>query len=357
MFPEPDNLYFPQPGFNWETVTPRAVGWDAKKLEVLLDFAGEQNSSALLVLHRGKILAEKNWDVAPQEGGADEDLVKMYRLFQQGADREGRPIEDVASVQKGLTAILAYMARERHLLDFDDPVARYLGPGWSLADKAAEAKVTLRHIMTMTTGLNEQLAVEAEPGAKWFYNTAAYQHLIRVIAAAAKVDYRKLTREWLTDLIGMHDTTWLERTGFPKMNKVTMLGLAATARDLGRLGMLVLSGGRWGKIRIIDDQAGFRKMVKPSQDLNPSYGHLWYANGQNQFIRPPGTKSEEGPMWPAAPNDTVAALGLFGRSLFVCPSLSLVVARLGYTTRMALQGDPGFNRKLWQRLVSAAPTH
>lgn len=357
MFPGPDNLYFPPASFNWETVNPRAVGWDEKKLELLLEFVGEQNSSSLLILHRGKILAEKNWEVAPQEGGADEDLVKMFRLFQQGADSDGCPIEDVASVQKGLTAILAYMAREKNLLDFDDPVVRYLGAGWSLADKAAEAKVTLRHIMTMTTGLNEQLEVETEPGQKWFYNTAAYQHLIRVIAAAAKMDYRKLTREWLTDPIGMNDTTWLERTGFPKMNKVTMLGLATTARDLGRLGMLLLSGGRWGKIKIINDQAGFRKMVQPSQELNPSYGHLWYANGQGRFILPQENKQKDGPLWPAAPNDTVAALGLFGRSLFVCPSLSLVVARLGYTTRMALQGDPGFNRKLWQGLISAAPNH
>ena len=43
MFPEPDKLYFPPAGFNWKTVNPLAVEWDAKKLELLLDFAGEQN--------------------------------------------------------------------------------------------------------------------------------------------------------------------------------------------------------------------------------------------------------------------------------------------------------------------------
>ncbi|MBU2648174.1 beta-lactamase family protein, partial [bacterium] len=290
-------------------------------------------------------------------GGTDDGSVKIYRSFQQGVNKEGCPIEDAASTQKGFTAILAYLAREKGLLDFDDPVARYLGAGWSLADEAAEARVTLRHILTMTTGLNEQLEFETEPGTRWFYNTPAYQHLIRVIAAAAKMDYQKLTREWLTDPIGMEDTTWLERTGFPKMNRVTMLGLATTARDMARLGLLLLADGRWGKTRIINDQARFLEIIQPSQALNPAYGHLWWVNGQGQFIMPLETRKQDGPMWPAAPDDTVAALGHFGRSLFVCPSLGLVVARLGYAPRMALQGDPGFSRKLWEQLMAAAPKH
>ncbi|MCG6909080.1 MAG: beta-lactamase family protein [Deltaproteobacteria bacterium] len=357
MFLDTDNLYFPEPGAKWEAVNPRTVGWDPKKLEALIQFAGEQNSSSFLLLYRGKILVEKNWEVSPEMGGANDSLQKMYRYFQRGVNADNCPIEDVASVQKGLAAILAYMAREKGLLDFDDPVGKHLGVGWSLADEAAEGKITLRHILTMTTGLNEQLEFETEPGKKWFYNTPAYQHVIRVVAAAAAMDYRTLTREWLTGPIGMNDTTWIERTGFPKMNKVTMLGLASTARDLGRLGLLVLAGGRWGMANIINDCPIFLQMVKPSQHLNPAYGHLWYVNGQRHYILPQQTSKTDGPLWPAAPDDTVAALGLFSRCLFVCPALGLVMTRLGYVPGMALQGGPGFARKLWERLIAAAPKH
>ena len=355
MFLEADNLYFPEAGVDWEDVNPETIGWDEKKLDSLLQFAGEQNSSSFLILYQGKILAEKNWDVSPAEGGADDVQVKMFRFFQRGVNKENCPIEDAASTQKGLTAILAYMAREKGLINFNDPVAKYLGAGWSFADEAAEARVTIRHLLTMTTGLNEKLEFETEPGKKWFYNTPAYQHLIRTIAAAAEMDYQDLTREWLTEPLGMADTAWIERTGFPKMNKVTMLGLATTARDLGRLGMLVLTGGRWGKTRMINDQASFQQMIQPSQELNPAYGHLWYANGQGQFLLPMMPEKKNGPLWPAAPDDTVAALGHFARSLFLCPSLGLVVVRLGYATKMALQGDLSFNLKLWERLMTAAP--
>lgn len=56
MFLETDNLYFPKAGVDWERVNPGTIRWDEKKLESLLHFAGEQNSSSFLVLHR-----EESW--------------------------------------------------------------------------------------------------------------------------------------------------------------------------------------------------------------------------------------------------------------------------------------------------------
>lgn len=208
----------------------------------------------------------------------------------------------------------------------------------------------------MTTGLTEKLERDTEPGSKWYYNTPAYQHIIRVIAAAAKLDYKVLTRKWLTEPLGMSNTVWIERSNFPKINKITMLGLATTARDLGKLGLLLLAGGTWEQSDIIKNPELLRQMLQPSQELNPVYSHLWYANGQSQYMLPMDVEMRDGPLWPAAPEDTVAALGHLGRSLFVCPSLGLVVVRLGYATKMALAGDLNYNQKLWEQLASAAPT-
>lgn len=140
MFVANSELFFPKKGIEWEQVDPESVGWDATKLESLTQHAGEQNSSSLLVLHYGKILAEKNWQIAPELGGADNLPASMYQMYQQGVTENGLPIEDVASTQKGFTAILTFMAKERGLLDLDDSVTKYLGTGWSLADEAAEKK-------------------------------------------------------------------------------------------------------------------------------------------------------------------------------------------------------------------------
>jgi hypothetical protein len=57
---------------------------------------------------------------------------------------------------------------------------------------------------------------------------------------------------------------------------------------------------------------------------------------------------KEGPLIPAAPADTVAALGAFDRRLYVVPSRKLIVVRTG-----AAAGDKEFDQQLWTRLTKA----
>ncbi|NJN05292.1 MAG: hypothetical protein HC814_01230 [Rhodobacteraceae bacterium] len=88
--------------------------------------------------------------------------------------------------------------------------------------------------------------------------------------------------------------------------------------------------------------------MKPSQKLNPSYGYLWWLNGQAEVARGAGGRVK-GPLIPAAPPDLVAALGAVDRKLYVVPSLGLVVTRLGNSAGAAFQND------FWKLLKEAAP--
>ena len=60
--PPPVAWYYPPlAGDAWETVDPAAAGWDSARLDEALEFAGGLHATAVIVLYRGRILAERYW--------------------------------------------------------------------------------------------------------------------------------------------------------------------------------------------------------------------------------------------------------------------------------------------------------
>jgi len=334
-------LYFPPADGPWETVDPAAAGWDAAGLDAALALAGDRDSTGVVILHRGRILAERHWTLdAPSRGHVNGS---------HGPNADGHAVEDVASVQKSVVAVLVGLARERGLVALDDPVTDHAGR-WTRATAEQERAVTIRHLMAMTTGLTPALEHDAAPGSKWLYNTPAYHHLLRIVAAAAGLDRNAVTREWLTGRLGMRDSRWAPR---PWAASAIATGFATTARDLARFGLLILAGGSWDGETVMEDTEYLEEMLRPSQALNPSYGLLWWTNGQASSMSwaiPPVATG--GALIPAAPADLVAAQGARDRKLYVVPSLDLVVSRLG--DNGSREGS-SFNDAFWERLVEAAP--
>ena len=146
-------LYFPPIKGKWETVSLDEVGWDAARLYIAMDYAGEQNSSGVVILYRGRILAEKYWNFKSAE-----NVQSVYKNMLVETTSDGRAIEDVASVQKSVVSFLAAIARELVKLDLDRTVASYIGHGWSKASPKQESSTTVRHLMSMTSGLNNSLS-------------------------------------------------------------------------------------------------------------------------------------------------------------------------------------------------------
>ena len=70
-------------------------------------------------------------------------------------------------------------------------------------------------------------------------------------------------------------------------------------------------------------------MVNTSQNLNPSYGYLWWLNGKSSFMAPGFQFSFPGPINPNGPSDLIMALGKNGQMLNVVPSMNLVYLRMG----------------------------
>ena len=322
-----DDLYFPSSDDEWETVSPESIGWDVGALDEALALAGELRSSGVVILHNGRILAERYWD-APRD--------PAYRRMVTGYDDDGHSIEDVASVQKSVVAVLTGMAQSRGFLSIHDSVGSYLDSGWSQATVEQEREITIRHLLSMTSGLDTEFRYAAEAGTTWLYNTPVYHSLMQVIEAATGLERNALTVDWIGSPLGLENTSWTPR---PWADSANSVGLSTTARELARFGLMVQSGGMWGDQVVMDDPEFIEAMLSPSQTLNSAYGYLWWINGQEESVID------------AAPADLVAMQGALDRKLYLVPSLNLVVARLGHVA----PSEQNFNELFWAELMRAAP--
>jgi hypothetical protein len=309
-----DDLYFPPINGKWETIDPENTGWDKAKLRQLIQAVGKQDSSGLLILLDGKILAEKHW---PEENYKMDGLRGVRMML--GNTQDGHSIEDVASAQKSISAIIVGIAQQKGLLSIADPVHKHLGKGWSRATPNQEVKITIKHLISMSTGLKDDLTYEAPAGTSWRYNTTAYSHSMHVASATAGMKAKDLVKKWLFDPLGMDDSTWIFRNGMENANikDTNIFGLSTTNRDLARIGMMVLNGGTWNGKSIMTDKGFIHDMSHPSQKMNPSYGYLWWLNGQSIVNAGAGLQPKDGPLIKEAPDDLFAAQGALQRKLYV----------------------------------------
>jgi CubicO group peptidase (beta-lactamase class C family) len=314
--------------------------WNPAALELSLAYAYGQRSSAIVIVDDGVIVAECYWPVASDAGS-------FYANLLGEVQDSGAPVEDVASLQKSIFSLLVGTAIDNGQIDMDKPVSTYLKPGWSKATADEESAITVKHLLSMTSGLTPMLEFQAPAGSVWLYNTNAYSVLVDVLEAVTGDDVSKLTKIWLTKPAGMNDTAWRKRPWVTPAMDANLIGIYTTARDLARFGQLMLAKGSWQGTELVSENY-INAAIKPSQALNPAYGLLWWLNGQSLLTKEGLDENEM--LVSAAPADMYAALGALGRKVFVVPSRNLVVVRLGDATP-----DEEFNQKFWELLLTAMP--
>lgn len=331
--PPPDAIY----------VDPAAAGWNAAVLSDAVSYVAAQRSTGFVVVHDGRIIAERYWPLP-------DDAETFRNNFVHGLSADGALLEDVASQQKSFIALLIGVGVDKKLIDIEKPVSAYAGAGWSKALPEQEARITVRHLMEMNSGLKENLSYEAAAGTKYFYNTPAYAVLKKVLEGASKLSLDEVTRRWLTEPAGMKDTSWRKRPGaFADVGNPT--GLVTTPRDIARMGQLVLDEGKAADGTRVISRAQLDAMFRRTS-TNPAYARLWWLNGGAYSLgATPAITRTAGALIPAAPADLVAAQGAQDRKLYIVPSLKLVVVRTGQAAP-----DRDFNQQLWARLIKAIPS-
>ncbi len=321
--------YFPPLiGTAWDTVSATSLGWCPDQLDSLLDYVGQRNSKAFLLIKDGKIVAERYY------GTFTIDSLWYW-----------------ASAGKSLTGFLTGLAQESGYLDIGDTTSSYLGQGWTSCTTQQEERITIRNQLTMTTGLNDGvpdkdctdntcLQYLADAGTRWAYHNAPYTLLDPVIESATGRTLTQFFNQRLTSTTGM--TGFYFQSGY---NNV----FVSKPRSMARFGLLMLNRGHWNGTAVMNDSLYFNAMVNSSQSLNPSYGYLWWLNGKTSFMAPGFQLQFPGSWSPAAPPDMFAAMGKNGQMLNIVPSMNLVWLRMGEEPNGNLVPFL-FNDTIWQKL-------
>ncbi len=145
----------------------------------------------------------------------------------------------IASMSKPILATLLLMLQDDGLLNVDDPVEKYLPEfkGLKTAD-GKNAKVTIRHLLTHTSGMGEISADQARaartladvirlyvakpvgftPGSKWVYCQSGINTAGRIAELVTKEPLEKLLQKRLFGPLGMKDSTfYLTETQLPRL--------------------------------------------------------------------------------------------------------------------------------------------
>ena len=332
----------------WETAEASDQGWDAAKLDAALDDAGRKHSRAVVVVHQGRIVAERYWD-----------------------DWTAETAGPLHSATKSVIATLVGIALDEGLLrDLDQPAAELL-PEWRGRPQAA---ITLRHLLTMTSGLElgqpgrmilrgalarderafaTGLDQAHPPGTVWGYHNPAYRLLFHVLSEAADQPLPDFARERLFAPLGMQHAQFARK----RRGKQDLKSLSASARDLARFGLLVLRGGRWGDRQLVSAEF-LTRATQPSQTLNPSYGFLFWLNAGAQHRLPTHRYDDPpspGRLLPDCPPDLIAALGAQDQKCYVIPSHDLVIVRLGEAASRGRFAASEFDNPFVGAVCAAAP--
>jgi CubicO group peptidase (beta-lactamase class C family) len=310
------NLYFPPTiGSTWDTIQPSSLGWCQPQIDSLYDYLQSENSKAFIVLKDGKIVLEKYF------GTFTADSLWYW-----------------ASAGKTLTAFTVGIAQQEGHLNIGDTTAHYIGAGWSSATFAQEEKITIRHQLTMTSGLDELAAGDpnctlpsclpylADAGTRWAYHTGVYTLLDSVIESATGLTLNAYINQKIKIPTGMTGSFF--QSGYNNI-------FVSKPRSMARFGLLLLARGNWNGNPILTDTTYFHDMTHPSQNLNNSYGYLTWLNGQSSYLLPYFQTPIPGPLCPAAPADMFAAVGKNGQLISVAPSQNLVFIRMGNASNTA----------------------
>jgi len=326
--PVPLKTYFPPISRTneWETVSMETLGWNEDQVDNLYTYLEDNDTDAFLILKDGRIVIEKYF------GDFTEDDNHAWN-----------------SAGKNLTSMLTGIAQQEKYLSITDATSDYLGEGWSNMTIDQELGITIENQLTMTTGLDytvvdafctdsECLNFLNDPSTTWYYHNAPYTLLDDVITNATNTDFNSYFSEKIKEPIGMQGL-FIE-VGY---NNVFF----STARSMARFGILNLNEGVWDDTTILSDVTYFNSMTNSSQNLNPSYGYLYWLNGKSSYRLPTSEESFTGSLIPNAPTDLYAGLGKNDQKLYMVPSLDLIVVRMGSASNEIQLGPSSFDNEIW----------
>jgi len=337
----PENPFEPDPYFYWpnaivegdpQPFLPTANSGETTisnaALEQMAAWAEARDSTALIVIHKGKVQLERYWQ------GTEPDLLINGR-----------------AITRSVTPMLLGFAIADGALKLDDPIGKYL-PEWA-DDQRGE--VTVRHLAQNASGLevaptkpisevlgNKDLCLAycgdvvraalqydfaIPPGTRFEVAQENMQLLAIVIERAMGQPIQKLLSEHVWQPIGASDATFqFDRPGGTAR---AMCCMRATPRDWARLGVLIEQDGRWNGHQVLP--AGWADYMATPSPANKNFGTgLWlgspFVAKRTYFEGTPGVIPQSEAF---LADDVMMMEGGGFRIVHMVPSQDLVIFRHG----------------------------
>jgi CubicO group peptidase (beta-lactamase class C family) len=321
----------PEIGDGWPTASLVGTGADIPRLEMLVDAAREGTYDRLhgvLIVHQGALVFEEYFPGYRSVSG---------RLEGQWVEYSRATKHECQSATKSFRSALVGIAIDQGLIEnVDVPISSFF-PGLSDLFTGEKSEITLRHLLTMSSGLDwpetstpypnaanplwqmyqlprSQWArfvfeqpMAAAPGTVWNYNTGLSILIKEILDQATGI-----TAESFADNELFLRMESYRQRGFPFVDFVL-------PRDMAKFGQVFLSGGWWKQTQVISeewiDASRQRHFTPPwSAPHGQGYGFLWWIRtlrvGSQSF-------------------DAYFAHGNGGQSIWVIEELDLAVVFTG----------------------------
>jgi len=316
----------PDAGFD-RTETP-TITQEAR--QAAIEYAAENNSSALIIWRNGAIESETYF------GDTTPETLLNSRSF-----------------AKPLTAIVVGRALQLGAIaSLDQPVADFVKE-WR--DDPVKSNVTVRHLLDMRTGFLPQAAAfdpqhilnraylhprhdeviindypfVSEPGMRYDYSNATSEMIAPLIEAATGREYEEfLSTEVLSKIGASGGEIWINREGGMAHSGCCVL---LPARDWLRLSVLLLQNGIWEGEHLLPSQ--FIDAMREGTSQNPYYGlGVWLAG---EYTPERGIANPDRGEYTTLHSEPYEASDLFlwdgngNQVSYIVPSEDVVILRMG----------------------------
>ncbi|NCN09255.1 MAG: serine hydrolase [Leptospira sp.] len=325
----------------WKSASPESLGMNTDKLQEMEKYSftltGNDEdrlgirTDSVVIIYKGKLVYEK--------------YAREYKKDQKHL---------LWSVAKSYINTLVGIAVRDGLMKLDDFAYEYV-PELSVTEE--HKKITINHLLTMTSGLDgregyesnpmnstviamlytkgrsnmgaycSSLPIIAEPGKRVYYSSCDTNILSLALQNVyGKEKYLELPNKELFNILGIRDLTW-EKDGSDVY--VGSSYIYSKPTDVAKFAFLYLNNGYWNGKKILPDgwvtqartpSEGYKTTkYYPGLEKN-NYTAQWYAN---TGVPDAGIPK---PM-PDIPSDTFFGSGHWGQRVFIIPSLDLIVVR------------------------------
>jgi CubicO group peptidase (beta-lactamase class C family) len=279
----------------WTSSTPEEQGMDAEILKAGLPELGRSSTTLSLLIIRNDVIVFERYP----NGGSVEQSTNIH------------------SVSKSIISTLVGIAIEEGYIESINQRVSDFFPEYFPADDPRKDKMTLRHLLTMTSGFEWQdsvstvggddwikailkLPLDRAPGTIFNYSTAASHLTSAILERATGMSTCEFAYRYLFEPLDISVEHWgRDPQGYYMGGNNVFL----TPREMAKFGLLYLHEGQWQGEQVVS-----REWVEQatSAQATPEYGYYWWRTPREGYT-------------------IHSALGYGGQRVHVIPELNTVV--------------------------------